>query len=113
MVFRMPNCAQRAAALLGRQEKEIKLVSCHLGSGCSLAAIDGGRSIATTMGFTPLEGLMMATRSGTVDPGLLPTPAREGPVHGPPVDLPLHRPDMISFGPDAWRCLWRDVSLPA
>ena len=64
-------CTERAAALLGRQVEEIKLVSCHLGSGCSLAAIDGGRSVATTMGFTPLEGLMMATRSGSVDPGLL------------------------------------------
>lgn len=64
-------CAERAAALLGRSLGDLKLVNCHLGSGCSLAAIDGGRSVATTMGFTPLEGLMMATRSGSVDPGLL------------------------------------------
>ena len=46
-------------------------MNCHLGSGCSLAAIDGGRSVATTMGLTPLDGLMMATRSGSVDPGPL------------------------------------------
>jgi acetate kinase len=64
-------CAERAATLLGRPGTGLKLIVCHLGSGCSLAAIDGGRSIATTMGFTPLEGLMMATRSGSVDPGLL------------------------------------------
>ncbi|HWE62455.1 MAG TPA: acetate kinase, partial [Chloroflexota bacterium] len=64
-------CAERAATLLGRRPEEIRLVNCHLGSGCSLAAIDGGKSVATTMGFTPLEGLMMATRSGSVDPGLL------------------------------------------
>ena len=64
-------CAERAASMLGRPKEEIKLVNCHLGSGCSLAAIDAGRSVATTMGFTPLEGLMMATRSGSVDPGLL------------------------------------------
>jgi acetate kinase len=64
-------CASRTAELLGRPLANLKLVSCHLGSGCSLAAIAGGRSIATTMGFTPLDGLMMATRPGAVDPGLL------------------------------------------
>jgi len=51
--------------------EELRLISCHLGGGCSLSAIRGGRSIATTMGFTPLEGLVMASRSGSVDPGLL------------------------------------------
>ena len=52
-------------------EAPLRLISCHLGGGCSLCAIRDGRSIATTMGFTPLEGLVMASRSGTVDPGLL------------------------------------------
>jgi len=52
-------------------EAPLRLISCHLGGGCSLCAIRNGRSIATTMGFTPLEGLVMASRSGTVDPGLL------------------------------------------
>src|SRR5262249_39794666 len=47
------------------------LVTCHLGGGCSLAAVDRGRSVDTTMGFTPLDGLVMTTRSGSVDPGLL------------------------------------------
>jgi acetate kinase len=64
-------CAGRAARLLGRDSKSLKLVSCHLGNGCSLAAIQNGRSVDTTMGFTPLEGLMMGTRSGSVDPGIL------------------------------------------
>jgi acetate kinase len=64
-------CAGRAAELLGLRLAQLKLVTCHLGSGCSLAAIDGGRSIATTMGFTPLDGLVMATRPGSVDPGIL------------------------------------------
>ena len=64
-------CAGRAARLLRRDSNVLKLVSCHLGNGCSLAAIDGGRSIDTTMGFTPLDGLMMGTRSGSVDPGIL------------------------------------------
>jgi acetate kinase len=51
--------------------EELRLVTCHLGGGCSLTAVDEGRSIDTTMGFTPLDGLVMATRSGAVDPGLL------------------------------------------
>ena len=61
--------ARRSAELLTGQPD--RLVSCHLGAGASLAAIRGGRSVDTTMGFTPLEGLVMATRSGSVDPGML------------------------------------------
>jgi len=64
-------CAQRAAQLLGRDLASLRLVTCHIGNGCSLAAIQGGHSIDTTMGFTPLEGLMMGSRSGSVDPGIL------------------------------------------
>ncbi|HEY9620138.1 MAG TPA: acetate kinase [Crinalium sp.] len=64
-------CAQRAAQLLGRELQDLKLITCHLGNGCSLAAIQNGYSIDTTMGFTPLEGLMMGSRSGSVDPGIL------------------------------------------
>jgi acetate kinase len=63
--------AQRAAELLDRPAANLRLVSCHLGAGASLCAISGGRSVDTTMGFTPLEGLVMATRSGSVDPGLV------------------------------------------
>jgi acetate kinase len=64
-------CAHRAAHLLKREISSLKIVSCHLGNGCSLAAIDAGKSVDTTMGFTPLEGIMMGTRSGSVDPGIL------------------------------------------
>jgi acetate kinase len=64
-------CAARAAEILDRDLKDLRLVTCHLGNGCSLAAIRGGRSVDTTMGFTPLEGLMMGSRSGSIDPGLL------------------------------------------
>ncbi len=64
-------CSRRAARILGRDLKSLRLVACHLGHGCSLAAIHDGKSVDTTMGFTPLEGLMMARRSGTVDPGIL------------------------------------------
>jgi acetate kinase len=65
------HAASTAAAILGRPLEDLRLVTCHLGGGCSLAAVAGGRSIDTTMGFTPLDGLVMATRSGSVDPGLL------------------------------------------
>jgi acetate kinase len=64
-------CAERAAQLLRRDPSSLKVVTCHLGNGCSLAAIRAGKSVDTTMGFTPLEGLMMGTRSGSVDPGIL------------------------------------------
>jgi acetate kinase len=63
--------AGRAAEMLGRSLDGLRIVTCHLGAGASLAAVANGRSVDTTMGFTPLEGLTMATRSGTVDPGLL------------------------------------------
>lgn len=64
-------CARTTAELLDRSLSELRLVSCHLGAGASLAAVQNGQSVDTTMGFTPLEGLVMATRSGSVDPGLL------------------------------------------
>jgi len=63
--------SRRTAGLSGRPIEELRIVSCHLGAGASLAAVLRGRSVDTTMGFTPLEGLVMATRSGSVDPGLV------------------------------------------
>jgi acetate kinase len=64
-------CAHRSAELIGQELSLLRIVTCHLGNGCSLAAILGGLSIDTTMGFTPLEGLMMGTRSGSFDPSIL------------------------------------------
>lgn len=64
-------CSGRAAAMLGRPVEELRLVICHLGHGCSAAAVLRGRCVDTTMGFTPLDGLMMATRSGSLDPGIV------------------------------------------
>lgn len=64
-------CAQRTAQLMGKPLKDLQLIVCHLGNGCSLSAIRDGHSVDTTMGFTPLDGLMMGTRSGSVDPGIL------------------------------------------
>ena len=64
-------CAERTADILGKDLQSLRIITCHLGNGCSLAAIKNGRSIDTTMGFTPLDGLMMGSRSGSVDPGIL------------------------------------------
>ena len=64
-------CSHRAAELLGQPLAGLRVVSAHLGAGASLAAVVDGHSVDTTMGFTPLEGLVMATRSGTIDPGLV------------------------------------------
>jgi acetate kinase len=68
--FSHAYASRRTAELLDRPEAKLRVVTCHLGAGASLAAVSGGRSVDTTMGFTPLEGLVMATRSGTVDPGV-------------------------------------------
>ena len=63
--------AERAAALLGKPLAETKIITCHLGNGASVAAIKGGKCIDTSMGFTPLEGLVMGTRSGDIDPAIV------------------------------------------
>jgi acetate kinase len=84
-------CAERTAQLLGKDLRSLKIVSCHLGNGCSLAAIQDGHSVDTTMGFTPLEGLMMGTRSGSVDPGILTYMMREGLFTGEQLDELLNQ----------------------
>ena len=63
---------QRAAAMLGKNVEDCKIITCHLGNGASLAAVDGGKSVDTSMGFTPLEGLIMGTRCGDIDAAILP-----------------------------------------
>ena len=76
--------SRRLAALLGRPHDDpgLRVITCHLGNGCSVAAISGGRSVDTSMGFTPLEGLVMGTRCGDIDPAVAP------PHHGPRGDRP-------------------------
>lgn len=64
--------AHKAAEMLGRPIEKLKLITCHLGNGASITAVDGGKSVDTTMGFTPLEGLVMGTRCGSIDPALVP-----------------------------------------
>jgi len=64
--------SQRAAEIMGKDMKDLKLITCHLGNGASLAAVRNGESVDTSMGFTPLEGLLMGTRCGDIDPAIIP-----------------------------------------
>jgi acetate kinase len=91
--------ARRAAELLGRPVEELRLVTAHLGAGASLAAVDRGRSVDTTMGFTPLDGLVMATRSGAVDPGLVLWLQQHGGLSAAEVEDGLeHRAGILGVG---------------
>jgi acetate kinase len=90
--------SRRAAELLDRPLAELRIVTCHLGAGASLAAVRAGESVETTMGFTPLEGLPMATRSGSVDPGLLLwLIEREGMAAAELADALEHRSGMLGL----------------
>jgi len=71
-------CAGRAHELIGTPGQDVRIVVCHLGQGCSASAVAGAKAQATTMGFTPMEGLMMGSRSGSVDPGILLHALRRG-----------------------------------
>ena len=94
------HVARRAGELIGRSG--LRVVSCHLGAGASLAAIHDERSVDTTMGFTPLEGLVMATRSGSVDPGLLLWLLRDGGVSRADVEDGLeHRSGLLGLSGSA------------
>ena len=64
-------CTGRAAEMVGRPPAELRLIVCHLGNGCSISAVRGGKAVQTSMGYTPMEGLMMGTRCGSLDPGIL------------------------------------------
>lgn len=64
-------CAEKAANMLDKKMSDLNLINCHLGNGCSLCVIKGGKSVDTTMGMTPMEGLMMGTRCGSIDPGIM------------------------------------------
>jgi acetate kinase len=82
--------AERAPRLLGRPPAGLRLVVCHLGGGCSITAVRDGRSLDTSMGFTPLEGVPMATRSGSIDPGVLLYLAREHGLEAAALDHALN-----------------------
>lgn len=83
--------AARAAEYLGSDVRDLRLITCHLGGGCSIAAVEYGRSVETSMGYTPLEGVVMGTRSGDIDPGLLLALMREEGIGPDEVDRILNR----------------------
>lgn len=83
--------SQRAAAMLGRPIEELKIVTCHLGNGSSIAAVKGGKSIDTSMGFTPLDGLVMGTRSGQIDPAIIPYMMKKNHMSALDVDKELNK----------------------
>jgi acetate kinase len=83
--------SRRASELLGEPPERLRLVTCHLGAGASLAAVDGGVSVDTTMGFTPAEGLVMATRSGSVDPGAITWLQRHAGLSAEQIEYSLER----------------------
>ena len=83
--------SRRAAEHLGRDPRDLRIITCHLGSGCSVAAVEYGRSIETSMGMTPLEGLVMGTRSGDIDPGALITLMRAEGLDADGLDVLLNK----------------------
>lgn len=83
--------AERTAHLMNRPLADLKMITCHLGNGASLCAINGGKSVDTTMGFTPLEGLMMGSRCGSIDPGILPHLLRKHGMDLDELEHMLHR----------------------
>ncbi len=89
-------CAARAVTMLGRGPAGLRLITCHLGGGCSATAVNDGAPVATTMGFSPLEGLMMGTRCGSVDPGMLIHLLRRGGLSVEELDAALnHRSGLL------------------
>jgi len=102
--------SRRAAELIGSSGDNGRLVTCHLGAGGSLAAVRDGRSVETTMGFTPLDGLVMGTRSGTVDPGLvLWLQEHVGLTAAQVADGLEHRSGLLGLaGATTWTSSWTD-----
>jgi acetate kinase len=82
---------QQAAEMLGKDVSEVKLVTCHLGNGGSLTAVDGGKSVDTTMGFTPLAGVVMGTRCGDIDPAIVNYIAEKEGINGKEVDTIMNK----------------------
>ncbi|MBE9211842.1 acetate kinase [Plectonema cf. radiosum LEGE 06105] len=89
-------CAERAADILDKDLRSLRIITCHLGNGCSLAAIKNGYSVDTTMGFTPVDGLMMGSRSGSIDPGILIYLLRQGNCTVEQLDYVLNKASGLS-----------------
>ena len=83
--------SQRAAAMLGKNVEDVKIITCHLGNGASISAVDGGKCVDTSMGFTPLEGLIMGTRCGDIDAAIIPFLMRKENLNADQIDAIMNK----------------------
>ncbi|MDR1774338.1 MAG: acetate kinase, partial [Clostridioides sp.] len=104
--------SQRAAAMLGKNIEDLKIITCHLGNGASIAAIDGGKCVDTSMGFTPLEGLIMGTRCGDIDPAIIPFLMRKEGLDADGVDKLMNKESGV-YGMSGVSSDFRDIEKAA
>ncbi|CUH95602.1 Acetate kinase [Propionispora sp. 2/2-37] len=102
----------RVAEVLGRDIKELKIITCHLGNGSSIAAIEYGQSIDTSMGFTPLEGLVMGTRSGDLDPAIIPYLMKKTGMNADEIDTYINKKSGV-LGISGVSSDFRDIEVAA
>ena len=104
--------SQRAAAMLGKDIADLKIITCHLGNGASIAAVDGGKVVGTSMGLTPLEGLIMGTRCGDIDPAIIPFIMKKENLDADGVDKLMNKESGV-YGMTGISSDFRDISTAA
>ena len=104
--------SQRAAAMLGKDIADLKIITCHLGNGASIAAVDGGKVVYTSMGLTPLEGLIMGTRCGDIDPAIIPFIMKKENLDADGVDKLMNKESGV-YGMTGISSDFRDISTAA
>ena len=104
--------SQRAAAMLGKDIADLKIITCHLGNGASIAAVDGGKVVDTSMGLTPLEGLIMGTRCGDIDPAIIPFIMKKENLDADGVDKLMNKESGV-YGMTGISSDFRDISTAA
>ena len=104
--------AHRVAEICGKPIEELKIITCHLGNGSSIAAVDGGKVVDTSMGFTPLDGLVMGTRSGSIDPAVIPFLVEHEGMTAKEVDAVLNKKSGV-FGISGVSSDFRDLDAAA
>ena len=104
--------SQRAAAMLGKDIADLKIITCHLGNGASIAAVDGGKVVDTSMGLTPLEGLIMGTRCGDIDPAIIPFIKKKENLDADGVDKLMNKESGV-YGMTGISSDFRDISTAA
>ena len=104
--------SQRAAAMLGKDIADLKIITCHLGNGASIAAVDGGKVVDTSMGLTPLEGLIMGTRCGDIDPAIIPFIMKKENLDADGIDKLMNKESGV-YGMTGISSDFRDISTAA